>query len=198
MPKFLRPPLSLMWGFVVFLCQTYKSKLNPFWYVTYFFVFDTMHNNYWLNYTYLDGCVLPHWKVHGVSTCTQLLEGDIQFCDSMLNTFWIVPVHTAQYAFLRKHTEQLPATVGTPFCGGWCHGEEEAWAFKKEVHSRLFSLHCWVMILHRPHGQHAASRQLHPCVCAWGRNGVSDTQGRGGGCFVNDLRLPLTAVCICV
>lgn len=93
-------------------------------------------------------------------------------------------------------------------CGGWCHGEEEARALKEEVHSRLSSVHCWVMILHRPRGQHAASRQLcvsvyvwdrMVCVSAWGRNGVSDTRGKsGGGELGNDLRLPLTAVCICV
>lgn len=105
-----------------------------------------------------------HWTVCQVSACAQSLESDILFCDCWPYTFWIVPIHTTQCTFLRKHTELLPATVSTPFCWGWCRGEEEARAFKKEVHSRLFSLHCWVMILHRPHGQHAASRRV--CACA--------------------------------
>lgn len=64
------------------------------------------------------------------------------------------------------------------------------------------------MILHRPHGQHAASQRLcaseRACdwmVCAHEGETVSviPRGGSGGvGCFVNDLRLPLTAVCICV
>lgn len=120
-------------------------------------------------------------------------------------TLWSVHIHTIH---ISKKTYRTTSSYCFRLCfvGGWCHGEEEARALEEEVHSRLFSLHCWVMILHRPHGQHAASQQLCVCMCDWmvcAHEGETvSVIPRGGGvgvwCFVNDLRLPLTAVCICV
>lgn len=108
-----------------------------------------------------------------------------------IGQWWLAADHWFLY-LLRILTEQHPEPLAWRlFHGCRCHGEEEDRALKEEVNFGLFSLHCWVMILHRPHGQHAASQRLcaseRACdwmVCVHEGETVSVIPGGREGCVL--------------